>query len=54
MSDLDKKDKLDAETFEKLVTAIPQGERESFDKPANILVSLLNKGITFFLKKYNL
>ena len=43
MNDLDKENKLDVSTYEHLLAAIPKEDRDSFDKPANILISLLTK-----------
>lgn len=44
MSDLDKVNKLDADTYKQLLGIIPKEDRESFDNPTNILISLLKKG----------
>ena len=44
MSDMDKANKLDVDMYKKLLDAIPKEDRESFDNPTNILISLLKKG----------
>ena len=53
MSDLDKVNKLDADTYKQLLEIIPKEDRESFDNPTNILISLLKKGKNFFYLKKN-
>jgi len=48
MSDLDKENKLDADSYKQLLDTIPKEERESFDKPTNVLINLLKKGLYWF------
>lgn len=45
MVDLDRDNKLDVDTFYKLINATPKESRESFDQPTIILISLLKKDL---------